>query len=267
MEFWGVEVKPGEALKVRPQFAKLIHISQAALGEVKNVEGAKNIPLRLKADGKSFIVGSLAAEDRTQLMFDLVFEKEFELSHDWKNGSVYFMGYIADDPVSDGEIDSEFEDDSEDELVGAHENGDVELKAEDVKAAKSAVAAPKAVTKKVEQPESDEDEDSDDDDDSVDSDSDSDGDMALDEEDSSDGDDSEEDIPIEKELPKVQHSKKRSAEPAQETQVPAKKAKSDNKGPFPSKAAGKQAPKSHNQFPSNNRNKSFVQSKAKRGGK
>lgn len=130
----GVEVKSGKPLKVQPEFGKLIHISQvrdalfgfnelvllcypyvcgfvnvesnlgailqAALGEVKDVKGAKHVPLRLKIDDKDFIIGSLAAEDRTQLMFDLVFEKEFELSHDWKNGSVYFIGYIADDPVS-----------------------------------------------------------------------------------------------------------------------------------------------------------------------
>lgn len=66
---------------------------------MKDAKGAKNVPLRLKVDDKKFMIGSLAA-DRTQLMFDLVFEKEFELSHDWKSGSVYFIGYKADDPVS-----------------------------------------------------------------------------------------------------------------------------------------------------------------------
>ncbi|XP_075475806.1 histone deacetylase HDT1-like [Primulina tabacum] len=100
MEFWGVEVKSGEPLKVQPQFGKLIHISQAALGEVKDVEGAKHVPLRLKIDDKNLFLGALSAEEINQLMFDLVFEREFELSHDWKNGSVYFMGYIANDPVS-----------------------------------------------------------------------------------------------------------------------------------------------------------------------
>lgn len=75
-------------------------LSQAALGEVKDVKGAKYVPLRMKIDNKNFIIGALSVEDRTQLMFDLVFEREFELSHDWKNGSVYFIGYIADDPVS-----------------------------------------------------------------------------------------------------------------------------------------------------------------------
>ncbi|KAG9154236.1 hypothetical protein Leryth_000703 [Lithospermum erythrorhizon] len=97
MEFWGVEVKPGESLKVKPQLYEMIHISQASLGEFKNAKGNVNVPLRLKIDGKSFVMGFLSTEDRPQMMVDLVFGKEFELSHDWKNGSVYFIGYTADD--------------------------------------------------------------------------------------------------------------------------------------------------------------------------
>ncbi|OIT23225.1 histone deacetylase hdt1 [Nicotiana attenuata] len=99
MEFWGVEVKAGESLKVRPELYKLIHISQAALGEVKDAKEAKNVPLRVTVGENNYVIGTLSAEERPQLMFDLVFEKEFELSHGWKNGSVYFIGYTADDPT------------------------------------------------------------------------------------------------------------------------------------------------------------------------
>lgn len=74
-------------------------LSQAALGEVKDVKGAKRIPIRMKIDTNKYVIGTLSAEDRPQVMFDLVFEREFELSHDWKNGSVYFIGYIADDQI------------------------------------------------------------------------------------------------------------------------------------------------------------------------
>ncbi|KAL0369571.1 UNVERIFIED_CONTAM: Histone deacetylase HDT1 [Sesamum angustifolium] len=241
MEFWGVEVKAGQPLKVQPEFGKLIHISQAALGEVKDVKGAKHVPLRLKVDSKNFIIGSLSAEDRAQLMFDLVFERDFELSHDWKNGSVYFMGYVADDPVSDGEeFSDDFEDESEDEPVDALENGKIKPKSGDVKAAKAATA--KLGNKEEDQSDSDDDED--------DIGSDSDDEMALDGEDSSDvsgeEDEDDEDDSSEEELPKK--SKKRAAE--QGTPVPAKKAKSstpdksgNKKGqagtPFPSKPAGK----------------------------
>ncbi|KAK4440647.1 Histone deacetylase HDT1 [Sesamum alatum] len=279
MEFWGVEVKAGEPLKVQPEFGKLIHISQAALGEVKDVKGAKHVPLRLKIDSKNFIIGALSAEDRTQVMFDLVFEREFELSHDCKNGSVYFIGYVADDPVSDGEeFSDDFDDESEDEPVDALENGKIEPKSGNVKAAKAAApaAAAKAGSKKEDQSDSDDDED--------DIGSDSDDEMALDGEDSSDvsgeEDEDDEDDSSEEELPKVQKSKKRAAE--QQTPVPAKKAKSstpdksgNKKGqagtPFPSKPAGKtpasnkskeQSPKSGGQFSGKSGNKSFTSNKA-----
>ncbi|KZV42623.1 hypothetical protein F511_32886 [Dorcoceras hygrometricum] len=128
-------------------------MSQAALGEVNDVKGAKHVPLRMKIDDKSFVLGSLSAEERTQVMFDLVFEREFELSHDWKNGSVYFMGYIADDAVSDEE---DFSDESDDEPMYALPNGNINQKVENVNVAKSVAKVGK---KKEEIPVSDEDED------------------------------------------------------------------------------------------------------------
>ncbi|XP_073147231.1 histone deacetylase HDT1-like [Henckelia pumila] len=188
MEFWGVEVKSGEPLKVQPEPGKLIHISQAALGEVKDVEGAKYVPLLLKIDGKTLVLGSLSAEERTQMMLDLVIEREFELSHDWKNGSVYVLGYIADDQTS----------------------GKMKQNLGDVKVAKTADAA-KAGNKKEEQPVSHEDED--------DSESDSD-DSEEDSEDYTDGSFSSEEEP-----PKEQQTKKRPADSAREAPVVDKKAK------------------------------------------
>lgn len=68
------------------------------MGEVKDDKGANKIPIRLKIGEKNFVIGTLSAGDRPQIMFDLVFEKEFELSHDWKSGSVYFIGYQTMDP-------------------------------------------------------------------------------------------------------------------------------------------------------------------------
>ncbi|CAL5347272.1 unnamed protein product [Camellia sinensis] len=94
----GVEVKAGQPLKVTPQLGKVIHISQGALGKGKKEKGNDLIPLRVKINGEKFVVGSLSAENFPQVTFDLVFEKDFELSHDWKNGSVYFCGYSADNP-------------------------------------------------------------------------------------------------------------------------------------------------------------------------
>ncbi|KAL3625832.1 hypothetical protein CASFOL_030361 [Castilleja foliolosa] len=116
IEFWGVEVKPGVPIKVKHDYGRLIHISQAALGEaVKDVKGAKNIPLRMKIDDKDFVLGFLKPEERTQLMFDLVFEKEFVLSHDWKNGSIFFMGYSSAVEDESSDSDDVSEDGSDDE--------------------------------------------------------------------------------------------------------------------------------------------------------
>ncbi|XP_047331135.1 histone deacetylase HDT1-like [Impatiens glandulifera] len=97
MEFWGVEVKAGKPLKVTPEVGKLVHISQAALGEFKG-KGGEIVPLRLKIDDQKLVLGALSTDKTPQVVFDLVFHKEFELSHDWKHGSVHFLGYVADCP-------------------------------------------------------------------------------------------------------------------------------------------------------------------------
>ncbi|XP_042013539.1 histone deacetylase HDT2-like isoform X2 [Salvia splendens] len=277
MEFWGVEVKAGEKLKVEPELGKLIHISQAAMGEVKDVKSAKNVHLRMKIDDKDFIIGSLAAENRPQVMFDLVFEKEFELSHDLKNGSVYFIGYIADDPVSEGEDYSEFDDESDDEElpieVPAQENGAAKAKAVDAKPpgkAKKEEKKEEKVELKVEEEKASDDDDEDD----------SDADMALDDSDlSGDSDDEEddEDSSEEDSPPKANQSNKKRPAPADKAPA-AKKVKAatpdkpgkkgQNATPIPAKSAGKtpnkQSPKSGGQA---NGNKSFNKnfSSAKKG--
>ncbi|MCD7460384.1 hypothetical protein HAX54_043417, partial [Datura stramonium] len=174
MEFWGVEVKAGESLKVRPELFKLIHISQAAIGEVKDTKEAKHVPLRLTVGENSYVIGTLSAEDRPQLMFDLVFEKEFELSHGWKNGSVYFIGYTADDPNTD-EIDSGEDDFEDDEHLLDELNGKPDEKKADVKDVKPALKGASAKKNaKVAEPkkeaglDDDSEDDSDDEDDSED---------------------------------------------------------------------------------------------------
>ncbi|KAI3823286.1 hypothetical protein L1987_04720 [Smallanthus sonchifolius] len=102
MEFWGeirVEVKPNESLRVEVEDFKLLHISQVALGEVKNGKKVENVPVRVNINDRKFVVGTLSSELAPQIVFDLVFEQDLELSHGWKDGSVYFCGYIADNPV------------------------------------------------------------------------------------------------------------------------------------------------------------------------
>lgn len=143
---------------------------------MKDVKEAKHVPLRLTVGENSYVIGTLSAEDRPQLMFDLVFEKEFELSHGWKNGSVYFIGYTADDPSTD-EIDSGDDVFSDEENVLEALNGKLEADVKDVKpdAKKSALVkdeknAKVAEPKKKAESEDDDDseDDSDDEDDSED---------------------------------------------------------------------------------------------------
>ncbi|XVF05241.1 hypothetical protein REPUB_Repub05bG0155100 [Reevesia pubescens] len=91
MEFWGIEVKAGQPIKTDPGANYVIHLSQASLGESKNK--AESVPLYVNANGKKLVLGTLSHQNFPQLAFDLVFDQDFELSHNWKNGSVYFLGY------------------------------------------------------------------------------------------------------------------------------------------------------------------------------
>ncbi|XXG76754.1 hypothetical protein AAC387_Pa08g1043 [Persea americana] len=67
-------------------------ISQAILGEVKKEKGSDSIPLSVKVGDQKIVIGIISSEKCPHMSLDLVFEKEFELSHNWKHGSVYFCG-------------------------------------------------------------------------------------------------------------------------------------------------------------------------------
>ncbi|KAK8601722.1 hypothetical protein V6N13_058596 [Hibiscus sabdariffa] len=260
MEFWGIEVKAGKPIKTDPGVNRVIHLSQASLGESKNK--AESVPLYVTVDRKKLVLGTLSHQNCTQLNFDLVFEKDFELSHNWKNGSVYFLGYKTSVPdEGDDEFGSGDETiDEEGLLVAAAENEP-------------------SNNKKIEEDDDDSDSEdgSSDDNDSEDEDNE----MSMDG--SSDDEDEDEETPK-----KVESSKKRQAEAV--TPVSAKKAKSaatpqktdGKKGghtatPHPSKQSGKssgKSPKSGGQFSCGSCNKSFgseggleSHKKAKHGGK
>ncbi|KAG5239252.1 histone deacetylase HDT [Salix suchowensis] len=199
MEFWGVEVKAGEPLKVEPKDFCMIHLSQAALGESK--KGRESVPLFVKVNEKKIVLGTLSPENIPQLSFDLVFETEFELSHNWKNGSVFFCGYqvIPDDDASEFSSDEE-----------------------DFEFAKAAIAKDKAAKPEktkatlVEPSKDDDEDDSDEDDESEEG-------MSLDED--LDDSDDESDSEDEETPKKAETSKKRANESATKTPVSSKKAK------------------------------------------
>lgn len=71
----------------------ILLVWQASLGESKKEKARESVPLFVKFGDQKLVLGTLITDNIPQLSFDLVFEKEFELSHNWKNGSVYFCGY------------------------------------------------------------------------------------------------------------------------------------------------------------------------------
>ncbi|XP_059306542.1 histone deacetylase HDT1-like [Lycium ferocissimum] len=95
MEFWGAEVKSGQTLSVQPGDDMILHLSQASLGESKMDKASEPVSLFVTIDRKKLVLGTLSSDKLPQQRFDLVFDKDFELSHNWKNGSVYFFGYKA----------------------------------------------------------------------------------------------------------------------------------------------------------------------------
>ncbi|CAI0544553.1 unnamed protein product [Linum tenue] len=220
MEFWGVEVKAGQPLKVTPEDDVILHLSHAALGEAKKTKENEFVPLFIKVGDKKLVLGTLSPETIPQLAFDLVLEQEFELSHNWKNGSIYFTGYKSILP--------------DDESSNSPETGKVQ-KAKPAAPAKAAAAKPEAAKPKSKaaavpvKPENESDE-SDDDEDDSDDDSDESG-----EDEDDDSDDSEDEkTPTPK---KPEQGKKRSNDSAVKTPVPAKKAKQAT----PAKTDGKKA--------------------------
>ncbi|KAL3628367.1 Histone deacetylase hdt1 [Castilleja foliolosa] len=241
MEFWGVEVKSGQPLKVSPGEGMVLHLSQACLGELKKGKANESVYLYANVEGKKLVLGTLFAEKLPQQQFDLVFDKDFEISHNSKSGSVYFYGYLASNPYgeeSSGDSDS-FDESDEDIPLTIPNNGKPELKAKEEKPVVAAKAnADKGKGKKsdsgkpkvkIVEPSKEEDDDSSDDD--LMSEDDDEGD-SQDEDDS--GDDSEE---SEEETPKkAAPSKKRPAESATKTPVTDKKAKVT-----PQKTDGKKA--------------------------
>lgn len=265
MEFWGVEVKAGEPLKVEPEDGFLVHLSQASLGEAKKDKN-EAVLLSVNIDGKKIVLGTLSFDKCPQISYDLVFEKEFELSHNWKNGSVYFCGYKAEmqEDGSEGSDMFESESEEEDEPIVAAENGKAEAKTEKPKAPaeKAKLAKPdSSAAKNVKdaKPPSNEDDDSDEDDSDDDEDDDSDDEEMADgvnDDDSSDEEDEDSSDEEDEDAPKnVKQGKKRPVESATKTPAPEKKAKlvtpqksggDGKKGsnahtatPHPSKQAGK----------------------------
>ncbi|XP_057547827.1 histone deacetylase HDT1-like [Amaranthus tricolor] len=245
MQFWGVDVKAKEPAKVTVDEGQIIHLSQATLSELK--KDNEPVLIHVKVGDQKLVLGMLN-QTTPQLSFDLVFDQDFEISHNWKNGSIHLLGYQTE--MDDGDADM-FPDSSDDEEVPVlqKENG---KPAEASK--KKAVAKPAKDDKpKPEEKDDSDEDDSDDDDDEDDSDDEDESDEDMmgkidDSDEDDDEDDSDEESEDEKPA-KVASGKKR---PNAEAKTPeAKKAKiatpqkTDGKKnvhtatPHPSKKGGK----------------------------
>lgn len=244
MQFWGVEVKHGGSVKVQPGDDKVVHLSQACLGEVKKDKGNEFFRLFAQKDGQKFVIGILSLEKFPHINLDLVFEDDFELSHDGKHGSVHFAGYKADNP--DPMLE---EDDSDDDLeepipVNALNNGKSEAKEPKASGDKAnagtksenAESKPKVrivelakdAKKNEEDDETDDDDEDEDDEESDEDEEEEDEDVPSAEVGSEDEDDSDEEEESDEETPKKpEPSKKRPGESTSKTPASGKKAKFD----------------------------------------
>ncbi|KAL4564815.1 hypothetical protein LXL04_028887 [Taraxacum kok-saghyz] len=94
MDKWVVEVKRGETFNVNLDEGKGLRLLKARFcGEEK---GSKDyVYLKATVEDKIFIIGTLS-EIRTVQILDLFFDKDTQISHNWRNGSVCFSGYIID---------------------------------------------------------------------------------------------------------------------------------------------------------------------------
>ncbi|KAJ6407576.1 hypothetical protein OIU84_010960 [Salix udensis] len=235
MEFWGVEVKSGEPLRVESGDGFILHLSQACLGEAKKDKGNESVCIYVNFDDQKLVLGTLSHDKIPQIPFDLVFEKDFELSHNLKNGSVYFSGYkVAQPDTSDSD---EFNSDGEEDLPFPVENEAKQPKPEEENPAKP---DSKQKVKIVEpskdgKPKPENDDSSDEEDDSSDDGESSDDqpmmmandedEISEDEDDKSDEDDDDSDDGDMKTTKKAEVGKKRSTESASKSPVPDKKAK------------------------------------------
>ncbi|XP_034226184.1 histone deacetylase HDT3 isoform X5 [Prunus dulcis] len=261
MEFWGVEVKSGQSVSVEPK-NKVVHLSQVCLDDVKKAKGSNPISLFVKTGNHKLVLGILSAEKFPQLPLDFFFGEKFELSHNWKNGSVHFTGYKSlsntGKPVISGKPKVSTED-----AKKAIKSEQKEASSDDDESDDEEVGADQTKVKFGEGSSEDEDESGDDDDDDADS-----------EDETDDSEEEDEETPK-----KADVSKKRPAESTKRL-ANNKKAKfvtpektDSKKGsvhiatPHPAKQAGKkpatsdqskqQAPKSGGTFNCQSCNRSF----------
>ncbi|CAM0954043.1 unnamed protein product [Alopecurus aequalis] len=95
MQFWDIEVHPGQRVKVQIKWYYNLHISQAVLGESLDGRSDEVVRMYAKVDGeqREIAIGVLSEDRFPQVRFDLRFEKDIVLWHTSKTASVFFCGH------------------------------------------------------------------------------------------------------------------------------------------------------------------------------
>ncbi|KAL3694404.1 hypothetical protein R1sor_008055 [Riccia sorocarpa] len=212
MEFWGTEVAPGKPLVCHPGDEMYCHVSQVALGPASEGK-SERVVLRVETGDKNIVLGTLCSGKCDQMALDLIFDREFKLSHTGTSSSVYFCGYKTEkgEPEDFDSEEDEDEESEDEEMPLAVTGGAIRIDPAAVPLKAKASKSPKKA--KVVDDEADEGDDSDEDDDDED-DSDLDDSDELDEDD--DEDDSDEDDESEdEEMVTPEASKKRPLKEAE----------------------------------------------------
>nr|GEY91849.1 hypothetical protein [Tanacetum cinerariifolium] len=76
----------------------MLHLSQlvVSLADSGNTAKRRSVYLYAHVNNKKLLIGKLHSKKLQRLQFELVFENPFSISHTWKYGSAYFLGYQQD---------------------------------------------------------------------------------------------------------------------------------------------------------------------------
>ncbi|KAL6550614.1 hypothetical protein OROMI_021102 [Orobanche minor] len=88
MGFWGMEVETGKLANVQVGAGNLLRLTQVCLGDSKKKTKEKFVNLKVTVETNELFLATLHYESLPQQLFSLVFDKDFQISHTWENGSV-----------------------------------------------------------------------------------------------------------------------------------------------------------------------------------
>ncbi|KAL6549462.1 hypothetical protein OROHE_008579 [Orobanche hederae] len=124
MEFFGIEVKSGQLFDVKLGGARYLHLDQASLGQTDETQ--EPVIIYIHVNGKKLVFATLDPELLPTDLFNLSFYKDFQISHNLKNGSVYIFGIKPKQLITYSESNADRHDDEEEETPKKEEANKVE---------------------------------------------------------------------------------------------------------------------------------------------